>query len=330
MKRTGKISLSKLAHDCGVSLSTVYRVMRGEYKIGNPVHEQIRKTLLNSGHLAARISPVLLVYRNRRSAICHSSGDLLTDALFAEAGKRGIDLITSDLDALESTVQNCYPAGILVLNATPVKADIPVIHLNHYPQVPFRNAILKNQQQDLVNMLLHLKADGFKKIGFFYPYGDFCQQLFIRNFGLFDPRRTFETAEIPWRDEYVFCKTTVTANHFESCSACAAHFAGMKEPPDVLLFDNAVYLSAVISETRRLGVRMKFAATDSWNYDYAPFDFPVSELAALGKYPVGSMAEAAFDLLLEMIGRGGGSPRIIQFESAIKTYSKYADKKQIF
>ena len=327
MKRTGKISLSKIAQECGVSLSTVYRVMRGEYKIGNSVHEQIRKNLLNSGHLAERISPILLVYRNRRSAVEHSGGDLLTDALFAEAEKRGIDLITSDLGSLGSAIQTCYPAGIFVLNETPVKTEIPVIYLNHYPQVPFQNAILKNLQQDLINMLRLLKANGFKRIGFFYPHGDSCQQLFIRNFGLYDIRQAFKMADIPWRDKYVFCKETVTANHFESCAACTAYFCAMKEPPDVLLFDNAVYLSAVISEARRLGTQMKFAATDSWHYDYAPFDFPVSELAALGKYPVAGMAETAFDLLLETIGRKHAPPKIIMLESEIKTFSTCKDKK---
>lgn len=328
MKRTGKIALSAIAGSCGTSLSTVYRVMRGESKAGNPMHESVRKHLFETGHFAGRISPVMLVVRDRKLFVRYKHGDLLIDALLERGTALGIDFMATDRANLTNDLARWRPAGVIALDPERLPAGIPAVNLNHYPRTGGVFAVCRNSQRDFENILRKLREGGYRKVGLFVPVSDVCTTWFSRNSGLVDFQKAFEMAGMDWNEKFVFCRRTSTETHFESCAACAQYFTSLPETPEVLLLFSGVYISAVSSEFRRLGRRMRFASPDEWRYNIDPFDFPADELALMNGFPADSMAEAALELLTGQIRDPHVPPRLIMLESKVKIFTSFhgADK----
>ncbi len=321
MKRIDKISLQAVAESCGTSLSTVYRVMQGRSKAGNPVHELVRKRLFETGHFSGRISPVMLVIGDRKRFAHYKHGDLLIDALLQQGAELGINFMMTDRAGFSRDLKRWRPAGVIALDPEQVPEGIPAVNLNHIPVNSGGWAVCRNGQQDYVNILRKLLEGGYRKIGLFYPFADSCETLLDPVAGLTDFPKAFETACADWNKSFVFSRRITTETHFEMCAACARYFASLPEKPEVLLLCGGVYISAVSSEFRRLGCRMRFAVPDEWRYYSEPFDFPADEVAVMGNYPGNAMASAALELLFEQIHSPDSPPRMVLLESKIRLYT---------
>lgn len=318
MKTANRTTLSDISSTAGVSLSTVYRILRGKRRRGNTAHEQVVSLLEKHGFLDKRISPLLLVESVSRSRHGHMLAKYFHDACRRER----IQLYFSRKEYCAEDIQKYKPAGIVSLTELDFSPDIPLVYLNCHINIPGVDSVCQDGQQNLVNLLCSLKEAGYKRIGCFLPGTGSIRYNYAHGFVL--PENAYVSAGLQALPELFFRLDTRPENHYENCLKAADYFYRLSSPPDVIALTNDGYMYAIAGFLNMRKSPIRLASADNSVYGSAEtLNFPQSQLAALGNLPCCEMADAALALVCDKIKDHSGLSRKILFSSKINLCNPY-------
>ncbi|MBQ7206584.1 MAG: LacI family DNA-binding transcriptional regulator [Lentisphaeria bacterium] len=321
MARKSHNTLPDISATAGVSLSTVYRVLRGGRKIGNPVHERVYRLLRENGFVNAAASPLLLVEPQNLSRHAH----LLSRAFVESCERDRIHLHRTDEKDLRSALEKFRPAGIVSLAELRELPPVPTVFLNCHSRRPETCEVAQNGQQNLTNLLRALLDAGYRRIGCFFPETETV--AWNRSQGDVHPESAFRAAGLDPASGLIYRKNVTVATHFDDCVAAARHFLSLAPVPEVIALRSDTYMYAMTGYLGQCGSPLRLASADDSAYSSdADINFPEFRLAALGNLPAAAMADAALELVCAAVTRSDFTPRKIWFDSHIHIYRK-ADEK---
>lgn len=300
-----------------VSLSTVYRVLRGGRKIGNPSHDRVYRILRENGFINAAVSPLVLVEQSNPSRHAH----LLSRAFSAVCESERIHLYRSDESSLENDLEKFQPSGVVSLAELPEIPPVPTVFLNCHCRLPETCEVAQNGQQNLVNLLWALRSAGYRRIGCFFPEEDMVS--YNRSQGDVHPESAFRAAGIEPEPQLIYRKNVTAATHFDDCVEAARYFSALSPQPEVIALRSDAYMYVMAGFLGRQTGSIRLAAADDSTYaSCADINFPAGKLAALGRLPCDAMARAALELVCAAVTRSDFTPRKIWFDSHISIYRR--------
>jgi len=317
MGKKSHITLPEVAVLTEVSLSTVYRVLRGGRKIGNPAHDRVYRILRQNGFINAAASPLVLVEPSNPSRHAH----LLSRAFAAACENERIHLHRSDESSLKNDLAKFQPAGVVSLAELPELPPVPTVFLNCHSRQPETCEVAQNGQQNLVNLFCALRSAGYRRIGCFFTEEETVSHN--RSQGILHPESAFEGAGIAVDPELIYRKDVTAATHFDDCVEAARYFSQLLPQPEVIALRSDAYMYAMAGSLGQQAGSIRLAAADDSTYaSSADINFPASKLAALGHLPYEAMARAALELVCAAVTRPDFTPRKIWFDSHIDIYRK--------
>ena len=320
---TGKshITLPDISAMAGVSLSTVYRVLRGGRKIGNPAHDRVHRLLRENGFVNAAVSPLLLVEPQNMSRHAH----LLSRAFAASCERDRIHLFRTDDKNLRNALEKFQPSGIVSLAELTEQPPVPTVFLNCHCRRPETCEVAQNGQQNLINLLCALLDAGYRRIGYFFPETETV--AWNRSQGDVHPESAFRAAGLDPAPGLIYRRNVTVATHFVDCVEAARHFLNLVPVPEVIALRSDTYMYAMTGYLGQCGSSLRLASADDSTYNSdADINFPDFRLAALGNLPYEAMADAALELVGSSVTRSNFTPKKIWFDSHIHIYRK-ADEK---
>ncbi len=230
-----RITLEEIATANQVSLSTVYRVLRGACKTRVPRHDRVRLMLANAGYLqhGARVAGVVMIVASDYTT---SHSRALVEFLRELCEKSGIETLLTLPTSLRSELRRRPVAGIVSLSNAmmPEDLEVPCIYLNCRDPQGVHSAVVQSLDESILVVLRYLRDKGFTKFGLF-------EEINMRRFlnflkvGSVDIGHLFAVAGVELNPGWYFRSPITSASHMETCQAAAEYFAGLKERPEVLV-----------------------------------------------------------------------------------------------
>ena len=316
MKTAIRTTLSDISSTAGVSLSTVYRILRGQSRRGNAVHEHVISLLEEHGFLNKRISPLLLV-----ESVSRSRHGYMLAKYFHEACRRErIQLYFSRKEYCAEDIRKYEPAGIVSLVELDFSPEVPLVYLNRHTDIAGMDCVCQDGQQNLINLLRSLKQAGYKRIGCFLPSNGAIRCTYAHGFVL--PESAYASAGLQILPELFFRLETRAEKHYENCLKAANYFYCLSPSPDVIVLANDGYMYAMAGFLNMRKSPIRLASADNSVYgSVETLNFPLPQLAALGELPCREMADAALALICDKIKDPAGLSRKILFNSKINLYN---------
>lgn len=250
-------TLNEIAVECGVSLSTVYRILRNPERANNPLRKQVRAYLIQNGYLAEYYSEKSMTVINviaDKYQLHQSSFHFLLQKVCLE---REINLVLCEESNLEKTIHSVKSCG-LIYNVCP---DV------FYPHLPsviihagYNSAMCTSVGEDDVAgisaVFAKLKEFGHRRIFYFSP-------------DLYDEDQMFQDRFIPDRikrcyilngldfEEGLLCFRKISAEtHDKVMAEVIDEFLAMEERPTAVVTPSDVYCEAFYQRFRQLGIRI--------------------------------------------------------------------------
>lgn len=245
------MSLEEIARVAGVSLSTAYRVLRGNVKTRHPRHDQLRMLLANAGYLASHYAlngPVLLV----TSLLQTSHGFSLLNLTRELCESAGIETIIVLDNTIESELRRRRVGGVITLEPVVIPADIPAVYLNLRDPSGTHVSICTDTFVSMLDLLRYLTKLHCRRIGIFYPQR-VNTALEYWKCGVWDAELLYSMAGLPYDPNLIQRDVIDTTTHFEVCSKAAKHFARLPDPPDAIVASGDLYLLTMADEWRNDG-----------------------------------------------------------------------------
>lgn len=312
------ISINEIAEANKVSLSTVYRVMRGAGKNHNPRHLRVRAMLANAGYLPGNkqiFSPLLLVALPGLS----SHNFALINFIREICEKNGIELILSLFNTYEQELRSRPISGVISLTEINCPPDVPCVYLNIRDMTGRHSVVCVDHFQNILKIFNYVKSLGFRRIGYFNDYKQLNRQRYLKS-GLISLQMLYELNNIEFKPEMIYDEQLSPETHHAACRRAAEYFASLKPRPEAVIMHGDIYAPSFIQAIRELGVRVPeeicvAAVDDSAKYplphDSTDDPFVVQLSAEINQSknisvihavsPLREMAEAAVDLLKEHI-----------------------------
>lgn len=328
------ISINEIAEANEVSLSTVYRVMRGAEKNRNPRHRRVRAMLANAGYLPGSkqiFSPLLLVAMPGLSAHNYALINFVREI----CERNGIELILSLFNTYEQEVRSRPISGIISLTEINCPPDVPCVYLNIRDMTGRHSAVCVNHFQNILKIFNYVKSLGFRRIGYFNDYRQLYRQRYLKS-GLISLQMLYELSNLEFKEELIYAEQISLETHHAACRRAAEYFVCLKPRPEAVIMHGDIYAPSFIQSTRELGVRVPeeicvAAVDDSANYQLPhdsaddPVVIQLSDEINKSKNisvihaatPLREMAEAAIDLLKEHIKNPDFRARQIIIEPGI-------------
>ncbi|MEI8247061.1 MAG: LacI family DNA-binding transcriptional regulator [Lentisphaerota bacterium] len=332
------ISINEIAEANEVSLSTVYRVMRGAEKNRNPRHLRVRAMLANAGYLPGSkqiFSPLLLVALPGLSS--HSFA--LINFIRNICAKNGIELILSLFNTYEQELRSRPISGIISLAEIDSPSDVPCVYLNIRDITGKHSSVCVNHFQNILNIFTYVKSLGFRRIGYFSDYQQLSRQRYLKC-GLISLPMLYELSNLEFNQELIYDEQLSPETHHAACHRAAEYFARLKPRPEAVIMHGDIYAPSFIQAIQELGVRVPeeicvAAVDDSAKYPLPhdstddPLVIQLSTEISRSKNisiihavsPLREMAEAAVDLLKEHIRDPGFGARQVTIEPGISNPS---------
>ena len=317
MGEKSHITLPEVSIMAEVSLSTVYRVLRGGRKIGNPSHERVYRILRENGFINAAASPLVLVEQPNPTRHAH----LLSRAFSAVCESERIHLYRSCEGSMKNDLAKFQPAGVVSLTELPELPPVPTVFLNCHCRLPETCEVAQNGQQNLVNLLCALRSAGYRRIGCFFPEEDMVS--YNRSQGDVHPESAFKAAGVEIEPRLIYRKNVTAATHFDDCVEAARYFSTLSPRPEVIALRSDTYMYVMAGFLGQQASPIRLATADDSTYASGTnINFSPSRLAALGNLPCDAMARAAFELVCAAVIRSDFTPRKIWFDSHINIYRR--------
>ncbi len=326
------ISINEIAEVNGVSLSTVYRVMRGAGKTRNPKHLRVRSMLANAGYLSENertYSPLLLVAQPGLTTHSHA----MISHLQKICEQSGIELIFSILSTYKQELRRRLIAGIISLTEIDeLPPEIPCVYLNLRDLENRHSAVCVDLFQNAIKVFKYLRGKGYRRIGYLSDHLNLSFYKYLKH-GVTSARAIYEFSGCEYSDELVFAENMKTETHHIFCQHAAAYFAALRPMPDAVVLYGDIYNKGFSHEMANLGIRIPgdlcLAAVDDsgkWPMPAGRADefeinirneFADTAPIISARAPLPEMVEAAVNVLKEHIMNPGMCPRQIIIGASI-------------
>lgn len=328
-----KKKLQMIANRNGVSLSTVYRILRGDGSQRNPKFQTVKQELrlLEEHREGIPGAPVMMVTENALSSHALEFYEQMKHLCM----ERKIELVlTLEKSVKDDLRRRCF-AGIITLTPISVPDEIPVVYLNRRSPSGRESSVCVDGMMNWTKMLIHLKRHGAKRVGIFHGVSQRNVQYYLTA-GIMSGEVLLNLAGLPSDPELVCPVTLSPETHAEGLKQAADYFCSLKKLPDTLLVNSDFYIPKMSRRFQEHGIRVPedllIAGVHSYLQSVPSASHPTAytlmeeyhEMESCpcicGVHCFHEMTEAALDLLLEKINRADSIPRQVCFSLKIQDY----------
>ncbi len=305
------VTLKDVAARCGVSVSTVSRVMNGVNLISAERAEVIRKTAREMGYLPNVVARTLKTNRSWVVGVLyelpftHAYYSLVLEEFRARAEKAGFDILllsrtdrNGKVDYSDQALSR-YMDGIAIVYADfgeegvgrLLNGRIPVVSLDDTDRAC--SAVMTDYRSATERMVQEAFARGHRRIAFLH--GEIGVPTRCRMEGYADGLRE---AGLPFREEY---QRLVPFGHPEIAAREIRELMAAENRPDCVLFSDDYLARGALRLLEKDGIR---APRDfsCMGFDGIPYDGTDLPALSTWRQDVGGLAEAMMNTLLSDIG----------------------------
>ncbi len=328
-----KKKLIQIARRNGVSLSTVYRIQRGDGCAKNPRYHAIRREirLLDENRSDVPGNPVLMVAENTLSAHALEFYEQMKRLCI----DRKVELVLTLEKSLEHDLSVRTYSGIISMTPLDVPPDIPLIYLNRRDRIGAHGCVCIDGMVSWCAMLNHLRDTGSRRIGMFTALEEENWGYYLVA-GATCVRQLQRIVGLPVEPELICPITLTKETHASGLIEVADYFASLPEIPDTILVNSDIYLPRIAKRLNERGFRIPGDILLASVYNYLQ-SVPSSshetaqtlreEYHSMERIPsiygchyFQRMAESALELLLEKINHPDAVPRMIGYTTKIYDY----------
>ena len=250
-------TMKEISAECGVSLSTVYRILRDPSRADKPLQKQVRAHLIQSGYLPEYHSDHAVTVINVITSGNHLHQNSLHFLLQKVCLERQINLVLCEHSNLEKTIRSVKPCG-LIYNICPEvfyeKLPSVIIHAG------YNSAICTSVGEDDIGgisaIFAKLKELGHKRIFYFSPDLYDENQMFQDRFIADRIKRCYILNGLDF-EEGLLCFRKISAETHEAVmSEVLKYFLSMKDRPTAVVTPSDVYCEAFYRRFKHLGIRI--------------------------------------------------------------------------
>lgn len=336
------ISITDIAESNNVSLSTVYRILRGNGKNNNPRHQRVAAMLINAGYMSGHaeiFSPLLLIVPSSQTT--HSYA--LLNYLQNICKNSGIEPILSFINTYRQEIKRHPVAGIISMIELGKAPELPCVYLNIRDKEGKKPVVCINRFESSIAVFKYLQESGFRRIGYLSDHDYETQSIYLKQ-GFMPVSAMYEFCGLEYLPELVYREQGSSETHHAFCRRAARYFAGLAPTPDALVLCGDIYAHSFIREMREMGIHFPKDICIASVDDSAQWPLPPDEIEMMGnlsrteiqsiertplihtKTPLEDMAECAVNLVREYIISPQKKPKQIVFSADIKIPAVYSDK----
>ncbi|MBQ7404297.1 MAG: LacI family DNA-binding transcriptional regulator [Lentisphaeria bacterium] len=251
------LTMNEISAECGVSLSTVYRILRDPARANNPLRKQVRAYLIQSGYLPEFHSDDSTTIVNVITSGHHLHQSSFHFLLQKVCLDRQINLVLCEHANLEKTIRSVKPSG-LIYNVCPEsfyeKLPSVIIHAG------YNSAMCTSVGEDDVGgisaIFAELKRLGHRRIFYFSPdlYDD--DQMFQDRFIPDRIKRCYVLNGLEFHEELLCFRKISEETHDSVMGDVIRYFLSMPDRPTAIVTPGDVYCEAFYQRFRQLGIRI--------------------------------------------------------------------------
>lgn len=256
-KQKKVFTLNEISAECGVSLSTVYRILRNPERANNPVRKLVRAYLIQNGYLNEFYSETSLTVVNVIAdgyQLHQSSFHFLLQKVCLE---REINLILCEESNLEKTVRSVKPCG-LIYNVCPDKfyEGLPSVIIHAGYNSAMCTSVGEDDVAGISAIFAELKRLGHRRIFYFSPdlYDD--DQMFQDRFIPDRIKRCYVLNGLDFEEELLCYRKISQETHEDVMLEVVKTFLAMDDRPTAVVAPSDVYCEMFYKCFRQMGIRI--------------------------------------------------------------------------
>lgn len=250
-------TMNEISAECGVSLSTVYRILRDPSRANNPVRRQVRAHLIQNGYLPEFHSDDAVTVVNVITSGNHLHQSSFHFLLQTVCLERQINLVLCEHANLEKTVRSVKPDG-LIYNICPErfyeKLPSVIIHAG------YNSAMCTSVGEDDIGgisaIFAKLKELGHKRIFYFSPDLYDEDQMFQDRFIADRIKRCYVLNGLPFEEELLCFRKISAETHEEVMSEVIKFYLSLVNRPTAIVTPSDVYCEAFYKRFKQIGLRI--------------------------------------------------------------------------
>ncbi len=251
-------TMNEIAAACGVSLSTVYRILRNPERVRTPQQQSVRGLLMQNHYLPEfhPANAVTILNVTLKGAFVHiSSFHLFLQKVCLE---RKINLVLCEYEDVQEMIRQVKPAG-LIFNFMPKgyrDFNLPLVVVRNGLNSCVCTSVGVDDIAGICCLFAKLKELGHRRIFYFSPLMD-ARTMFYPERCLLERAQTFyQVNNLPF-DEKLCCFRRITPRtHDEVMSGVVDYFLNLPDRPTAIVTAGDVYCEAFYTRFRQLGIRI--------------------------------------------------------------------------
>jgi DNA-binding LacI/PurR family transcriptional regulator len=289
-------SVEEIAAQSDISLSTVYRIIRGTSRIRTGKHMKAKKLLLEAGHIKSEKKDSLSLLCPFVDAYKYSL--MLYKLINQEVLKREINLLQCAPEKLNEFLAGNNVDGIISFTHIE-NTSVPHVAINCDSILPAFSSVCCDEKLAMGMLFEYLLAKGHKRIGFFDDYALSSDLYSQRRCTGLIPYYYF-AAGAEYRPEFVYSERVMQDRHVPVIKRAVKHFLSLPERPTAIILPADCYAICFYDELKMSGLRIPedISITGFDNDKLAEFLHP--PLTTIRK-PFEKMVETAINFLIEKI-----------------------------
>jgi DNA-binding LacI/PurR family transcriptional regulator len=294
-----EISLQEIAEHSGISLSTAYRIIRGDAKIRTDKHRTAKRLLQNAGYIKSDDSESLTFL------LVGSVYDTACDVTFyntigQESIKNNIKLLQCDVDNMENVIGDNRVDGVLSFR-TFENLSVPYVTINYDAILPSYSGVQCDERLGIGMVFEYLLSKGHKRIGFFDDYASSGDRYSLRR-GIGHIPYYYHASGADYDPELIYSEYVEPMGHTPVIKRAVKHFIGLKNPPTAIVLPGDCYALCFYDELKSAGLNVPddISITGFDNENNVKYLNP--PLTTIAK-PFEKMIEMAIKLLIEKINK---------------------------